>query len=84
MLRLLSERASLRAVCYVLMVIRRPEVTGLRVVALVVAAMDHLFRPVLEFNHQMPEPHWAGFEDFLLHFHPPKIPDLPLPVQSPC
>jgi hypothetical protein len=52
------------------MAIRRPEVTGLRVVALKVAAMDHLFRPVLEFKHQMPKPHWAGLDDFLLHFHP--------------
>jgi hypothetical protein len=51
MLRLPSERAGLRAVCYVLMAIRRPNVTGLRVVVLKIAAMDHLFRPVLEFKH---------------------------------
>jgi hypothetical protein len=70
MLRLLAERAGLRAVCNVFMAIRRPDVTGLRVVALKVAEMDHLFGPVLEFKHQMPEPHWGGFEDFPLHFHP--------------
>jgi hypothetical protein len=57
-----------RAVSYVLMAIRRPDVTGLRVEGLKVAAMDHLFRPVLELKHHMPESYWAGLEDFLLHF----------------
>ena len=70
MLRLLSGSACLRAVSYVFMAIGRPDVTGLRVVALKIAAMDHLFRPVLEFKHQMPKPYWGGFEDSLLHFHP--------------
>jgi hypothetical protein len=70
MLRLLSERAGRPVVCYLFMAIRRPDVTGLRVVALKVAEMNHLFRPVLEFKHQMPEPHWGGFEDFPLYFHP--------------
>jgi hypothetical protein len=60
-----------------------PDVTGLRVVALKVAAMDHLFRPVLEFKHQMPEPHGVGFDDFFCILTPPKIPDVPLPRLCP-
>jgi hypothetical protein len=40
-------------------------------VALVVAAMDHLLRSVLEFKHQVPKPRGASFEDFLLHFGSP-------------
>jgi len=51
-----------------LMAIRGPHVAGLWIVALVVAAMDHLFHPTLEFKHQVPQPHGAGFDDFLLHF----------------
>ena len=57
MLRLLSERTGLRAARYVLVTIGGPQVTGLRIVVLVVAAMDHLLHTVLEFEHQVPERH---------------------------
>jgi hypothetical protein len=49
------------------MAIRGPQVVGLRVVALVVAAMDHLLRSVLEFQHKVTERRRADFCDFLLH-----------------
>jgi hypothetical protein len=32
-------------------------------VFLVVAAMDHLFRPIFEFEHQVPEPCGAGLRE---------------------
>jgi hypothetical protein len=45
-----------------------PHVTGLRIVALVVAAMDHLFRPVLEFTRQVPKPTGLTFAIFFFIF----------------
>jgi hypothetical protein len=59
MLRLLPKRTGLYAARCVLVTIRGPHVTGLRIVLLVVAAMDHLFRPIFEFEHPLPERHWG-------------------------
>ena len=70
-LRLLSERAGLNALGYVLVTIRGPHVTDLRLVRFVVAAMDHLLRPVLKLQHQMSEPSGHDFRDFLFHFDCP-------------
>src|SRR6516164_2885836 len=70
-LRLLSECAGLYALGYVLVTIRGPHVTGLRVVLLVVAAMDQLLHAVLEFKHQVTDPSGHGFCDLLFHFDSP-------------
>jgi hypothetical protein len=70
-LRLLSERAGLYAARYVLMAIRVPHVTGLRLARFVVAAVDHLLHAAFEFEHQVPEPSGHDFCDFLFHFDSP-------------
>jgi hypothetical protein len=70
-LRLLSEPAGLWALGYVLVTIRGPHVADLRLVRFVVAAMDHLLRPVLKLQHQMSEPSGHDFRDFLFHFDCP-------------
>jgi hypothetical protein len=67
----LSEGAGLRAVCYVLMAIRRPDVTGLRDRG----AQDRRDGPSVSSHPRIqesePERHRAGFDDFLLHFDSP-------------
>ena len=60
----LSEYGGLRALGYVLVTIRGPHVTELRIVFLVIAAMHDLFRPVLELQHQVAERGGADFNDF--------------------
>ena len=70
-LGLLSECAGLNALGYVLVTIRGPHVTDLRLVRFVVAAMDQLLLAVLELKHQVPEPSGHDFRDFLFHFDSP-------------
>jgi hypothetical protein len=73
MLRLLSECAGLHAARDMLVTIRGPQVAGLRLVRLVVTAVDHLLHSVLELQHQVAERGGADFLDFLLYCDSPYL-----------